>query len=311
MIKEKKLHGKKFVFMALCLCLLWGCGAKAGDESVSKRGNELKIDVSFDSEMLFSTDDVARHPLEIVLEEEADWDDLLAELETYVGKEENLSGESGNAFFFPVSSGEATKTVYCVMMGPYVEYFGGAATLHIEEIEELAGEGHYYKVWLSDFVGRCTAHSGNGKSELEDFPCYFFEEDKYTQGKQYYYDTLYFYVEDDSIYQTFPGSEEILLEGGSEVWKEHVPRLVCKEEGVKETVDDSFMQYHEGVDVDGEERRYFLYPQNNSGTYEHQHITFTEGKGITYYSDFAGALKSLVGFSDSQDILEYVEHMFQ
>ncbi|MCH5281536.1 MAG: hypothetical protein J1E61_08710 [Lachnospiraceae bacterium] len=44
-MKEKRLHGRKFVFMALCLCLLWGCAQKAESGQKETGGVEAEPDI--------------------------------------------------------------------------------------------------------------------------------------------------------------------------------------------------------------------------------------------------------------------------
>ena len=99
--------------------------------------------------------------------------------------------------------------------------------------------------------------------------------------------------------EVFPPTEEYLQIRNQEKRErgDHygyfVYRLVCAEEGLEDTYTIQ-NNYHEFITVDGDVRKYNLYPEELAGTQEYTYITWNHG--ITYFATWSGNQKLYKSF---------------
>ena len=197
------------------------------------------------------------------------------------------------AFFYPMDKDEIEVDVQCELH--IIDIFSGNATLRIRKLPDTKLD-NYFEIVLTNLQGKCDNHGDIDSTDCEytsDFPIGYF----YVDGKNIYmmgHYEEYFEIFMDT--EVFPPTEEFL-----EIWnqkqREHYGyfeyRLVCTEEGLEDryTIQNN---YHEFIAVDGDVRKYNLYPEELMGTQEYMYITWNHG--ITYFATWSGNQKLYKSF---------------
>ena len=135
-------------------------------------------------------------------------------------------------------------------------------------------------------------------------------DDMISMGRQY---LGYFYVKDSQIYRLpvkdYAGFTEEQTQSIIKVIREDeksfldMCHIVCSEEVVEDAVDDQ--GYHSGIKADGNQRIYYFYNEDTSGTKDYEKIVWEKGKGIVYYQRGSGNMLMHIEFGvDLEDRLE-------
>ncbi len=204
-----------------------------------------------------------------------------------------------NSYFFPDETEDLT--VKCKMN--MIDEFNGEATLQINKLEGTKLD-NYYELVLTNLKGTCNEHV-----DIDDSKCEYYSD----------FHVGYFYVEGDKIYMMsydekylnifaeidmFPPANEYIESWNKELHAvgEHYGyfdyRLVCSEEGFEDTFGTKYSideKYHNYITVDGDERRYNLWPET-SGTQEYMYITWRKDEGIYSFANWSGNFKGRIEF---------------
>lgn len=135
-------------------------------------------------------------------------------------------------------------------------------------------------------------------------------EDMISMGRQY---LGYFYVKDSQIYRLpvkdYAGYTEEQTQSIIKAIREdeksflNMCHIACSEEVVEDAVDDQ--GYHSGIKADRNQRIYYFYNEDTSGTKDYEKIVWEKGKGIVYYQRGAGNMLMHIEFGvDLEDWLE-------
>lgn len=126
-------------------------------------------------------------------------------------------------------------------------------------------------------------------------------EDMISMGRQY---LGYFYVKDSQIYRLpvkdYAGFTEEQTQSIIKVIREDeksfldMCHIVCSEGEIDDAVDDQ--GYHSGIKADGNQRIYYFYNEDTSGTKDYEKIVWEKGKGIVYYQRGAGNMLMHIEF---------------
>lgn len=197
------------------------------------------------------------------------------------------------AFFYPMYNDKIEVNVQCELH--IIDVFNGNATLLIRKLPDTK-LNNFYEIILTNLQGKCDCHADIHVPDCEyssDFPIgYFYVDEKNIYMMGYYEEYLEVFMETE----VFPPTEEFL-----EIWnqeqREHYGyfdyRLVCTEEGLEDTYTTQ-NNYHEFIAVDGDVRKYNLYPEELMGTQEYMYITWD--KGISYFATWSGNQKLYKSF---------------
>lgn len=216
-----------------------------------------------------------------------------------------------NPFWFPMDKTEKRMEVFCELN--YDGVLSGTGTLVVRGLPEIK-LGNCYEIFLTDLEGKCSEHN-----DITFWKCRYARD---------FFPLGYYYVTDDKIYEfayldqtvemlnqwdTFPPDIEYLKKGmtGQEGYPFAYWREVCSEEGFEDTFYENHSEenrieflykgrdlderYHNFITVDGDERRYNLWPIT-FGTQEHTYITWKRGMGITRYMSYAGNFLDSLSF---------------
>lgn len=224
------------------------------------------------------------------------------------------STEKINPFWFSMTSEQYTKEVYFLCTYNY-DYFKGKATLHVDRLPGFPLE-HYYRVYVSDFVGECSDFCGEDEcpysGEIE--VGYFFVG----TDSIYYMSPYENYLEVFAEIEQFPPTEEYIVAYREARLEKGIHdgmfayELVCSDNREKDTfemTEDELANlpmgttyidgYHSSITIDGKRRNYGLVQDEETvGTPYWHVISWEEGKGITYYSEGSGALLDFINISD-------------
>lgn len=217
-----------------------------------------------------------------------------------------------NPFWFPMDGTEMRIRIFCELLygdGP----LQGTGTLVVRGLPEIK-LGNCYEVFLTDLEGECPEHS-----DITFWKCCYACD---------FFPLGYYYVTDDIIYEfayldqtvemlnqwdTFPPDIEYMKKGmtGEAGYPFAYWREVCSEEGFEDTFYENHSEenrieflykgrdlderYHNFITVDGDERRYNLWPIT-FGTQEHTYITWKRGMGMTRYMSYAGNFFNCLSF---------------
>ena len=167
------------------------------------------------------------------------------------------------AFFYPMDKDEIEVDVQCELH--IIDVFNGNATLRIRKLPDTKLD-NYFEIVLTNLQGKCDNHGDIDFPDCEyasDFPIGYF----YVDGKNIYM------MDHEDEYSGY--------------------RLVCAEEGLEDTYTIQ-NNYHEFITVDGDVRKYNLYPEELAGTQEYTYITWNHG--ITYFATWSGNQKLYKSF---------------
>lgn len=216
-------------------------------------------------------------------------------------------------FFFPMEDDTKTITVRCERNAE--DRFEGTADLIIRRLPDTKLH-NYYEIILSDLKGKCSGYDDCSDSDCEfskNFPVAYFYADREAIYMMDHADSyLNIFKETD----TFPPAQNYIdsLHRNMDENGQHegyfVYRLVCSETGFcdtfemmqddperAETPSDGKIwdnRYHNYIEADRGERRYYLFPDECSGTEEFMYITWKENQGIVSYSSWSGAQKDYI-----------------
>ncbi len=217
-----------------------------------------------------------------------------------------------NPFWFSMDKTEKRMEVFCELN--YADgVFSGNGILVVRGLPEIK-LGNCYEIFLTDLEGECQEHN-----DITYWKCCYACD---------FFPLGYYYVTDDKIYEfayldetvemlnqwdTFPPDIEYMKNGmtGQEGYPFAYWREVCSEEGFEDTFYENHSEenmieflykgrdlderYHNFITVDGDERRYNLWPET-FGTQEHTYMTWKRGMGITRYMSYAGNFLNSLSF---------------
>lgn len=302
---------RKILFGVMLLCILCiGCS-----DQENKQGNETVIIQDKLEESLSDN----KYLSQIALEEE----------KTLKQEEDNnVDIEQWNPYFFPMENDTETIQVFCEFNNFAGEgEFLGTAFL---QINRIPGTANYYELILTNLTGECDFHDHFANADGEKEPCVYTSD----------FHIGYFYVDKENIYQMsyykeylelfkesegFLPSEEAINEYNNSLKEagKHYGyfgyELVCSSQGVKDTFDmsqeeienlpdgvcnhnTSSKQYHNYIEVDGDEIKYNLYPDEIVGNDTYHYIKWQENKGMTFYASWTGNLKGYICFYVDRDV---------
>ena len=189
--------------------------------------------------------------------------------------------------------------------------FQGIGTLVVRGLPEIK-LGNCYEIFLTDLDGKCSVH-GDITWEC-NYVWNFFPLGYYYVTNDKIYEFVY---SDETVemlnqWDTFPPDIEYIKKGIMD--KEEYPfsswREVCSDMGFEDTFYETHKEseiealhegrivderYHNHITVDGDERRYNLWPET-SGTQEHTFITWKNGVGMTRYMTYTGYFNNCLSF---------------
>lgn len=288
----------------LFLIFLIGCANQENDQ-----GNGKAISQNKSEELLFDDEYLSRisSKEEKILEQEED---------------NNKDIEQWNPYFFPMEDNSERIQVFCELNNFAGEgEFLGTAFLEINKISET---GHYYELILTNLTGKCASHPNfeniNTGEELcayaSDFPIgYFYVDKENIYQMSYYKDYLELFKESEG----FLPSEEAINEYNNALKEAGKHRgffgyeLVGSSQEIKDTFgmsqeeienlpngvrnpNNSSKQYHNYIEVDKDEIKYNLYPDETEGTDEYRYIVWEKDKGIIFYALWTGNFKGYISF---------------
>lgn len=224
----------------------------------------------------------------------------------------DLIPESGNPFWFPMEGNEKRIPVSCEL-NYFCGWFEGTGTLVIRALSEIM-LNNCYEIILTDLEGEFPF--GHDHESITDSDCPY----SGNFGIGYYYITdnqnFEFLYRDETLemlsqWNTFPPDTEYLKKGMAGAHPFSYWRLVCSSTGFEDTYfeshedEDSYEllwegknsgdRYHNLITVDGDERRYSLWPVTY-GTQEHTYLTWKKGGGIVKYTSYAGNCRDMISF---------------
>lgn len=302
---------RKILFGVMLLCILCiGCS-----DQENKQGNETVI-IQDKLEKSLSDN---KYLSQIALEEE----------KTLKQEEDNnVDIEQWNPYFFPMENDTETIQVFCELNNFAGEgEFLGKASL---QINRIPGTTNYYELILTDLTGECDFHDHFENADGEEEPCVYTSD----------FPIGYFYVDKENIYQMlhckeylelfkesegFLPSEEAINEYNNSLKEAGKHRgffgyeLVCSTRGVKDTFDmsqeeienlpdgvctpdNSNKKYHNYIEVDEDEIKYNLFPDEIVGTDEYRYIKWQKDKGIVFYALWTGNFKGYKCFYVDRDV---------
>lgn len=291
---------RKILFGVILLCILCiGCS-----DQENEQGNETVIIQDKMEESL---------PDEEIQKQEVDSNEYV---------------EQWNPYFFPMENDSETIQVFCEFNNFAGEgEFLGTASL---QINRIPGTTNYYEIILTNLTGECDWYGHSENADGEEEPCVYTSD----------FPIGYFYVDKENIYQMlyckeylelfkesegFLPSEEAIneynnsLEEAGKHYGYFGYELVCSSQGVKDTFDmsqeeienlpdgihnpdNSNKQYHNYIEVDGDEIKYNLYPDEIVGNDTYDYIEWQENKGMTFYASWTGNLKGYICFYVDRDV---------
>lgn len=252
------------------------------------------------------------------------------------GEEKNLRQEEDsneyvkqwNPYFFSMENNYETIQVFCELNNFAGEgKFLGTASL---QINRISGTAHYYELILTNLSGECELHANSKDTDAGEELCVYMSD----------FPIGYFYVDKENIYQMsydkeylklfkesegFLPSEEAINEYNNALKEANKHRgffgyeLVCSSQGVKDTFDisqeeienlpdgvrspdNSNKQYHNYIEVDEDEIKYHLYPDEAVGADEYCYIRWQKSKGMVSYASWTGNLKGYISFYIDQGV---------